>query len=94
MIRLKSSLSCRAAGVKSEIEFAPDYSILSWACKYASSCSIDQDIGGVSNISGSKKVSPANNTAYTLSCNGQDGSISYSTSVKVKRPGGVRYQEF
>jgi hypothetical protein len=85
---------CSFSASKSEIEFAPDYSMLSWSCKYASSCSIDQGIGGVSNISGSKKVSPANTAAYTLSCSGQDGSRSYSTSVKVKRPGGVKYQEF
>ena len=61
----------------------PEYSTLSWSCEYTDSCSIDQGIGSVNNISGTKDVRPPETTTYILSCSGLDGSRSYPATVNV-----------
>jgi len=48
-------------------------STLSWNCEGADSCTIDQGIGSVNNISGSKEVKPKTTTTYTLSCSNNKG---------------------
>ena len=61
----------------------PASSTLSWSCQYADSCSIDQGIGSVNNVSGTKSVRPPETTTYTLTCDGLDGSRSYYATVNV-----------
>ena len=61
----------------------PQSSTLSWSCQYADTCSIDQGIGSVNNVSGTKQVRPPQTTTYTLSCSGLDGSRSYPATVNV-----------
>jgi len=61
----------------------PQFSTLSWSCQYADTCSIDQGIGSVNNISGTKDVRPTKTTTYTLTCDGLDGSRSYQATVNV-----------
>jgi len=62
-------------------------STLSWACKYADSCSISNDISysiPASEISsGSKKVGPEKTTTYILTSQNIDGSKSWTAQVKV-----------
>ncbi len=59
----------------------PQVSTLEWTCRYANSCSINNNIGSVSNTEGSNVVRPTETTIYTLSCSGADGSSSFSTTV-------------
>jgi len=63
----------------------PASSTLSWECIYADSCSIDQGIGSVNNVSGTKQVRPTKTTTYTLTCQGPDGdgNTPLQTSVNV-----------
>jgi len=61
----------------------PQYSTLSWSCQYANTCSIDQGIGLVNNVSGTKNVRPTKTTTYTLTCRTPDGSRSYQATVNV-----------
>jgi len=61
----------------------PQSSTLSWSCQYADTCSIDQGIGSVNNVSGTKQVRSPQTTTYTLSCSGLDGSRSYPATVNV-----------
>ncbi len=61
----------------------PQTSTLSWSCSYADTCSIDQGIGSVSNVSGSKEVRPSATTTYTLACNGLDGERTWQSTVNV-----------
>jgi len=61
----------------------PRYSTLKWSCYFADTCSIDNGIGSVSPVSGSKQVRPSGSTTYTLSCNGLDGSRDYQATVGV-----------
>jgi len=58
-------------------------STLSWSCQYADSCSIDQNIGSVNNVSGAKSVRPAKTTTYTLTCSGPGGSETFPATVNV-----------
>ncbi|KKR55679.1 MAG: hypothetical protein UT92_C0001G0022 [Candidatus Curtissbacteria bacterium GW2011_GWA1_40_24] len=78
---------CSFSGNPSSI-VPPQTSVLEWSCQYADSCSIDQSVGVVSNVSGSKTVSPQTTTTYTLSCQGLDGNKSYQTIVNVGSGGG------
>ncbi len=61
----------------------PASSTLSWSCLYADSCSIDQGIGSVNNVSGTKEVRPTKTTDYTLTCLGIDGSRSLPATITV-----------
>lgn len=61
----------------------PQSSTLSWSCQYADTCSINQGIGSVNPVSGTKEVRPSETTTYTLDCNGLDGSRSWQTTVNV-----------
>jgi len=61
----------------------PASSTLSWSCQYADACSIDQGIGSVNPVSGTKDVRPTETTTYTLTCDGLDGSRSYQATVNV-----------
>jgi len=61
----------------------PQTSTLSWACQYADTCSIDNNIGSVDNVSGAKEVRPTKTTTYTLDCAAPDGSRSYQATVSV-----------
>jgi len=61
----------------------PQSSTLSWSCQYADACSIDQGIGFVNPVSGTKDVRPTETTTYTLTCDGLDGSRSYQATVNV-----------
>lgn len=64
----------------------PGKSTLSWSCSNTDSCSIDQNIGDVSPISGSREVTPTEPTTYTLFCNGPGGARSWPTTVNVLNP--------
>ena len=61
----------------------PASSTLSWSCQYADSCSINQSIGSVNKVSGTKDVRPPQTTTYTLTCSGLDDSRSYQATVNV-----------
>ena len=61
----------------------PASSTLSWNCLYADSCSINQGIGSVNKISGTKDVRPPETTTYTLTCSGLDDSRSYQATVNI-----------
>ena len=61
----------------------PASSTLSWSCEYADACSIDQGIGSVNPVSGTKSVRPSQTTTYTLTCSSLDGSRSYPATVNV-----------
>lgn len=64
----------------------PQTSTLSWACQYASSCSIDQGIGSVDNVSGTQSLQPSKTTTYTLTCSGTGGPSIKSATVSVSMP--------
>ena len=61
----------------------PASSTLSWSCEYADSCSIDQGVGSVNSVSGTKSVRPSQTTTYTLTCSGLDGSRSSQATVNI-----------
>ena len=61
----------------------PASSTLSWSCQYADACSIDQGIGSVNPVSGTKDVRPSQTTTYTLTCSGLDGSRSSQATVNI-----------
>ena len=77
----------------------PEFSTLKWDCAYtdvdvaklynssADSCSIDNGIGNVSNVSGSKQVRPRETTTYRLTCT-SDTSKTYPATVSVDAPTG------
>lgn len=71
----------------------PQTTAISWNCNYANTCSIDQNIGLVSNTSNSVIIRPSQNTTYTLSCNGLDGSKTFTASVNLGSPLKVKYKE-
>lgn len=79
---------CSFSAAPSEIEL-PESSTLSWDCQYpnggssADSCSIDNGIGSVSNVSGNIKVRPTKSTAFTLSCSA-DIARSFQATVNIK----------
>ncbi|HQB37655.1 MAG TPA: OmpA family protein [Deltaproteobacteria bacterium] len=60
-------------------------STLSWSSENTSSCEIQPGIGPVQ-TKGSMKVTPADNTPYTLVCKGDGGSTTSNTSVAVAAP--------
>lgn len=64
----------------------PETSTLFWSCQFADSCSIDQGIGAVNPVSGSREVQPQATTLYTLTCQGVDGARSYPGTVRVFSP--------
>jgi len=70
----------------------PQSSTLSWTCRYASSCTIDNGVGqvvlnpsslGGSYTEGDVDVHPSKTTDFTLLCNGADGSNSFKTTVSI-----------
>ncbi|MDI6717809.1 MAG: hypothetical protein QMD86_02050 [Patescibacteria group bacterium] len=68
----------------------PQNSEVLWNCLYdnvagssADYCSIDNDVGTVSNKSGTQKVRPSKSTIYTLSCSAEDGFRTFQTSVNI-----------
>ncbi|MCM0083534.1 OmpA family protein [Geomonas sp. Red32] len=58
---------------------------LMWSSRNASDCAIDQGVGAV-NLQGSMPVTPAEDTSYTLTCNGAGGSVTSSARVAVTTP--------
>lgn len=58
---------------------------LSWSSSDATSCTIDNGIGGVE-LNGSRVVYPATNTTYTINVNGEGGDASDSVSITIKKP--------
>lgn len=64
----------------------PQTSTLSWSCSFANSCAIDQGIGAVNPVSGSREVQPQQTTTYTLTCQGDDGPRSFPGTVRVFSP--------
>ncbi len=74
--------SCSFNGDPSSI-IPPQSSTLSWSCSNAQSCSIDQGIGTVSNLSGSTSVSPVSTTTYVLSCSNPSGNNSFPATVSM-----------
>jgi hypothetical protein len=58
---------------------------LSWEVNKATSVSIDQGIGTVS-ASGTRAISPAANTTYTLTATNSAGSVTATTSVSINVP--------
>ncbi len=83
--------NCTFSADPSTIEVLPATSTLSWDCRYvgggpnegSDSCSINQGIGSVNSILGSKSVRPSQATTYTLTCSTVDGTSSYQTSVNI-----------
>lgn len=57
-------------------------STLTWSSTNATSCSLNQSIGGVA-TSGTRAVSPTSTTAYTVTCTGAGGSANASATVTV-----------
>jgi len=88
-ITATASLTCSAAPLSCSFSanptsiFPSQSSTLSWSCQYADSCSIDQGIGSVNNVSGAKSVRPAKTTTYTLTCSGHGGSETFPVTVNV-----------
>ena len=88
-ITATASLTCSAAPLSCSFSanptsiFPSQSSTLSWSCQYADSCSIDQNIGSVNNVSGAKSVRPAKTTTYTLTCSGPGGSETFPVTVNV-----------
>jgi len=63
-----------------------DQSSLKWTTTGATSCQIDQNIGGVA-VNGSKVVKPTYTTTYTLTCsNGGEYKVTETATVTVKNP--------
>ncbi|MDO8574956.1 MAG: hypothetical protein Q7R61_01635 [bacterium] len=63
-------------------------STLSWSSSNATSCSIDQGIGGVA-VNDSISVSPTTNTTYTITCSGPTAPPAQSSaSITVNQPPG------
>jgi len=58
---------------------------LNWTCEYATDCDIQPAIGTVK-TGGSKEVSPAADTAYTLACTGPGGKATSNTNLAVTTP--------
>jgi uncharacterized repeat protein (TIGR01451 family) len=58
---------------------------LTWTTSNASNVSINQNIGGVA-LNGSKSVSPAANTTYTLTATGDGGTVTCTASIAVTYP--------
>ncbi|GFO55654.1 hypothetical protein GMSM_26610 [Geomonas sp. Red276] len=58
---------------------------LMWSSRNASDCAIDQGIGAV-NLQGSMPITPAEDTSYTLTCNGPGGSVTSAARVAVTTP--------
>lgn len=56
---------------------------LAWETENATSCAIDNGVGGVDK-SGQVEVTPAESTTYTLSCQGADGPALAEAEVKVR----------
>ena len=66
----------------------PQAVTLSWTCQNADSCSIDNGIGSVNNVSGTVNASPTSTTSYTLTCsNNTSGSTVTETSTVIVGPG-------
>ncbi|HUX36015.1 MAG TPA: hypothetical protein VMV71_03220 [Candidatus Paceibacterota bacterium] len=79
---------CTFTGSPSTI-VPPQSTTLSWNCTKVTSCSIDNGIGSVS-PNGSKSVSPAQSTTYTLTCLGAGNSqiqarSSFQTSIRTTK---------
>ncbi len=60
-------------------------STLTWSSTNTTGCEIQPGIGAVP-PSGSKTITPAENTSYTLTCKGEGGSTTSSTGVQVNEP--------
>jgi len=58
---------------------------LNWTCEYATDCDIQPAIGTVK-TGGSKEVSPAVDTAYTLACTGPGGKAASKANLAVTTP--------
>jgi|GEM_PF-2256943 len=57
-------------------------SVLTWSSQYATSCTIEPNIGAV-DVSGSVTVSPATTTTYTITATGTGGSATKEITVTV-----------
>lgn len=64
---------------------AKSSSTLSWASTNATACFIDPEIGVVP-PQGSRSVTPASSSRYTITCTGEGGSATSSTLVTVAQP--------
>lgn len=73
----------------------PESSNLNWSCQYANSCFITNDANNdIINLdivndanyrsSGTEEVRPSENTTFTLTCSGLDGSRDWATSVSIE----------
>ncbi len=60
-------------------------STLTWSSTNTTGCEIQPEIGAVPS-SGSKTITPSENTSYTLTCKGEGGSATSSASVQVNEP--------
>jgi OOP family OmpA-OmpF porin len=58
---------------------------LNWTCEYATDCDIQPAIGAVK-TDGSREVTPAVDTAYTLACTGPGGKATSNASLAVTTP--------
>jgi hypothetical protein len=56
---------------------------LVWTCVNVNSCAIDNNVGNNLSASGYKKVNPSDSTTYTLSCSGNYGSATATTTIIV-----------
>ena len=59
---------------------------LVWTCVNVNSCAIDNNVGNNLSASGYKTVNPSANTTYTLSCSGNYGSATATTTITVDKP--------
>lgn len=59
---------------------------LSWDCQYADSCSISPTVGSVNAGHDQVIVEPTQSTDYILTCQNNDGSTSFSSSINVTNP--------
>ncbi|QEM70110.1 outer membrane beta-barrel domain-containing protein [Geobacter sp. FeAm09] len=58
---------------------------LSWTSRNATACDIQPGIGAVP-PQGSMSITPADNTDYTLTCNGEGGSVTSAAKIAVTAP--------
>ena len=63
------------------------FSVLSWVTSGASSCTFSPDLGDTDiPLSGTRQITPEQDTLYTLTCTNEAGSASASVSVVVNPP--------
>ncbi len=81
----KCSPQCAFSADSIKVVF-PAKVTLSWDCQYADSCSISPTVGSVNAEHDQAIVEPTQSTDYILTCQNNDGSTSFSSSINVTNP--------